>query len=102
MKRRFLGLFAIPVAGVLARALLPDETAPAAEAARPLTRTPAPTATNTPVPAPTNTPTPGPSPTAGAGGTWYCAPGGSDTNPGTITQPFFTVNKAVSVAAAGD
>ena len=36
------------------------------------------------------------------GRTWYLSPGGSDTNPGTISQPFFTLNKAWSVLLAGD
>jgi len=36
------------------------------------------------------------------GRTWYLSPGGSDSNPGTISQPFFTLNKAWSVLLAGD
>ncbi len=102
MKRRYMGLMALPLVGALVRALVPERAGPAAEAAKPPTRTPVPTATATPVPAPTNTPTPGPSPTPGATGTWYVAPTGNDANPGTITQPFFTVNKAASAAVAGD
>lgn len=34
--------------------------------------------------------------------TYYVAPTGSDLNPGTITQPFKTVQKASSIAAPGD
>jgi len=36
------------------------------------------------------------------GATFYVSPSGSDSNPGTITQPFFTLNKAWSVVSAGD
>ena len=34
--------------------------------------------------------------------TYYIAPGGCDSNPGTLSQPFFTLNKAWSVVSAGD
>jgi hypothetical protein len=37
-----------------------------------------------------------------SGATYYVSPGGSDSNPGTISQPFFTLNKAWSVVSAGD
>src|SRR5664279_1450143 len=37
-----------------------------------------------------------------SGATYYVAPNGSDSNPGTMTQPFFTLNKAWTVVAAGD
>ncbi|HZY26210.1 MAG TPA: SwmB domain-containing protein, partial [Bacteroidales bacterium] len=37
-----------------------------------------------------------------SGATYYIAPNGSDSNPGTLTQPFFTLNKAWTVVAAGD
>lgn len=37
-----------------------------------------------------------------SGATYYLSPNGSDSNPGTITQPFFTLKKAWSVIAAGD
>ena len=33
---------------------------------------------------------------------WYVAPNGSDSNNGSITSPFATINKAVSMASAGD
>lgn len=33
---------------------------------------------------------------------YYVAPDGTDTNPGTISQPFFTLNQAWSVVQAGD
>lgn len=33
---------------------------------------------------------------------WYIAPNGNDNNNGSIASPFFTINKAWSVAAAGD
>ena len=36
------------------------------------------------------------------GTTYYVSPGGKDSNPGTISQPFFTLNKAWTVIAAGD
>jgi hypothetical protein len=37
-----------------------------------------------------------------AGQTYYVAPGGSDTNPGTIGAPFATLQHAAGVAVAGD
>src|SRR5674476_1595095 len=37
-----------------------------------------------------------------SGATYYVAPNGSDSNPGTLTSPFFTLNKAWTVVAAGD
>ena len=36
------------------------------------------------------------------GRTWYLSPEGNDSNPGTISQPFFTLNKVWSVLLAGD
>src|SRR5262245_60270523 len=33
---------------------------------------------------------------------WYVAPGGNDTNPGTIAQPFQTIQKAQTVVSPGD
>ncbi len=36
------------------------------------------------------------------GRTYYLSPEGSDSNPGTVTQPFFTLNKAWTVIVAGD
>jgi hypothetical protein len=33
---------------------------------------------------------------------YYVAPTGNDSNPGTISQPFFTLNKAWTVISAGD
>lgn len=37
-----------------------------------------------------------------SGSTYYLAPNGNDSNPGTSSQPFFTLKKAWSVIAAGD
>lgn len=37
-----------------------------------------------------------------SGITYYVAPGGSDSNPGTITAPFATLQHAANVAVAGD
>src|SRR5450759_2164344 len=37
-----------------------------------------------------------------SGTTYYISPGGSDSYPGTISQPFFTLNKAWTVISAGD
>ena len=37
-----------------------------------------------------------------SGATYYVSPSGSDSNPGTISQPFFTLNKAWTVVGAGD
>lgn len=71
-------------------------------AGRPPTKTPTPIRpTATPAP-PTPTNTPGPTPTPGSGNVWYVSPTGSDANPGTITQPFKTIMKAVSVVRPGD
>jgi len=36
------------------------------------------------------------------GRTYYLSPEGSDSNPGTVTQPFFTLNKVWTVIFAGD
>ena len=36
------------------------------------------------------------------GRTWYLSPEGSDSNPGTLTQPFYSLNKAWTVIFAGD
>jgi hypothetical protein len=37
-----------------------------------------------------------------SGATYYVAPNGSDSNSGTLTSPFLTLNKAWTVVAAGD
>jgi len=37
-----------------------------------------------------------------SGATYYVSPSGNDSNPGTIGQPFFTLNKAWSYVSAGD
>jgi uncharacterized repeat protein (TIGR02059 family) len=37
-----------------------------------------------------------------SGATYYVSPSGSDSNPGTIGQPFFTLNKAWNYVSAGD
>ncbi|MBK8881888.1 MAG: DUF4990 domain-containing protein [Bacteroidales bacterium] len=37
-----------------------------------------------------------------SGATYYISPNGYDANPGTISQPFFSLNKAWAVVAAGD
>jgi len=37
-----------------------------------------------------------------SGTTYYVAPGGSDTNPGTLAAPFATLQHAANVAVAGD
>ncbi len=69
----------------------------------PPTATNTPLPTNTPTAGPTATPTPvPPTPTPGSGNTYYVSPTGSDTNPGTFTQPFKTITKAESVVVAGD
>src|SRR5690606_1972040 len=46
----------------------------------------------------------GPQPITGNGmdGDYYVATTGSDSNPGTFSQPFKTINKAASVASPGD
>jgi uncharacterized repeat protein (TIGR02059 family) len=36
------------------------------------------------------------------GATYYLSPGGNDSNPGTLSQPFFSLNKAWTVVSAGD
>ena len=40
--------------------------------------------------------------TAGAGTAWYVAPAGDDQSPGSLEQPFATVQRAQQAAAAGD
>lgn len=50
------------------------------------------------IPAPAPSPTPTPVVTAN----YYIAPNGNDSNSGTITAPFATLNKAWSVIKAGD
>jgi parallel beta-helix repeat protein len=40
--------------------------------------------------------------TTGTGKTYYVATNGSDSNPGTISQPFGSIRKSVSVLQAGD
>ena len=74
----------------------------------PPTQTPVPTATptappptNTPVP-PTSTPLPTATPLPGAGKVYYVSTTGVDTNPGSITAPFATFNKAWKVLMPGD
>ena len=42
----------------------------------------------------------GPSPALAAD--YYVSPSGSDSSPGTLSQPFLTIQKAASVMAAGD
>ena len=37
-----------------------------------------------------------------SGTTYYVAPGGSDTNPGTLAAPFATLQHAANIAVAGD
>jgi hypothetical protein len=71
------------------------------------TATPTPTPTSTPTPTPTVTPTPTPTPTASptptptpGPGDIYVAPGGTDSNPGTIGQPT-TLAAAVTRVTAG-
>lgn len=110
------GVFLTLVVLTLFTFLSPDAAAPAF-AGKPPTKTPTPirptatpappTATNTPGPTatpvpPTATNTPGPSPTPGTGNAWYVSPTGNDANPGTITLPFKTIAKAVSVVRPGD
>lgn len=90
----------------------PTATPVATPTPTPSTATPTPTPptatpTPTPVPAtPTPTPTPSaatPTPTPVSGvGTYYVAPFGNDSNPGTLAQPFYTVARAVAAVSAGD
>jgi parallel beta-helix repeat protein len=64
------------------------------------TPTPAPTATPTPTPAPTATPTPTPTPTGLR--TFYVATTGSDTNSGSLSSPWRTIQRAADQALPGD
>lgn len=41
-------------------------------------------------------------PDLSAAATFYVATNGKDTNPGTLTKPFLTINKAAKLAKAGD
>ncbi|MGE5605371.1 MAG: right-handed parallel beta-helix repeat-containing protein [Bacteroidota bacterium] len=63
------------------------------------TVTPTPTATATATPTPTVTPTPTPTQTPVVGAV-DVAPFGNDNNPGTFALPFYSLSKAVQVAAA--
>ena len=64
--------------------------------------TPTTVAPTTPTPTPTRTTTPTPTQTGSApSGTLYVATGGSDSNPGTLTAPLATIQKAVSLVSAG-
>lgn len=82
------------------------------QAVTPTTATaPAPTTTTAPAPstAPSTAPTPAATPPSSPTDPWpvkgsshlYVAPTGSDSNPGTASQPFRQVSKAASVASAG-
>jgi hypothetical protein len=70
---------------------------PTATATPTPTPTPTPTATATPTPTPTATPTPTPTP---APGDLFVAPNGTDSNPGTMSQPT-TLHAAVTRVTAG-
>lgn len=61
--------------------------------------TPTPGPTPTPRPTPTPTPTPTPSPTPDDA--FYVAPSGSDTNPGSQSLPWRTLQKAADTVPAG-
>ena len=61
------------------------------------TSTPTPAATPTPSPLPTPTPTASPIPSA-----YYVASNGSDSNPGTATRPWKTIQKAADTLVAGE
>lgn len=37
-----------------------------------------------------------------SGSTYNISPDGNDSNPGTISQPFYSLNKAWTVVSAGD
>jgi parallel beta-helix repeat protein len=61
--------------------------------------------TFTPTPAPTNTPpqtTAAPSTTAASFSTYFVAPNGDDSNPGTQSQPWRTIQKAANTMTPGD
>jgi hypothetical protein len=61
--------------------------------------------TFTPTPAPTNTPpqtTATPSTTAASVSTYFVAPNGDDSNPGTQNQPWRTIQKAANTMVAGN
>lgn len=99
---------------------LPATATPSPTATMPPTQTPSPTATLTPVPSPTSTPTSAPtntptqlptqaptatpSPTSATttGKVYFISPTGLDTNPGSLTAPFATFNKAWKVLYPGD
>ncbi|MEO8461801.1 MAG: right-handed parallel beta-helix repeat-containing protein [Chloroflexota bacterium] len=64
---------------------------------------PAPTLTTTPTPAPTptSTPTPNPTPTPATTGAYFVSASGSDSNAGTVSSPWFTLQKAANTVSAG-
>lgn len=59
-----------------------------------------PTPTPTPTPSPSPTPAPSPSPTP-SGTNYYVATGGSDSNSGSSSAPWATIQHAANVAKAG-
>lgn len=59
-----------------------------------------PTPTPTPSPSPSPTPTPSPSPTP-SGTNYYVSTGGSDSNSGSSSAPWATIQHAANVAKAG-
>ena len=62
---------------------------------------PAPTPTPAPTPAPTPTPAPNPSPNPVASVNYYVSPNGSDSNPGTVSSPWLTIQHAMNSATPG-
>src|SRR5690606_7527084 len=80
------------------------------------TPTPSPTPSSTPAPTPVATPTPAPTPIVSSGsglgprpitgdgrdGDYYVATNGSDSNSGSMSSPFKTLERAAKAAKPGD
>ncbi len=99
----YISTVAIPTSG--GAETVPTPTGSSTPTSTPTTTPPTPTSaypTPTLTITPTQSPTLTPTPTAVPQTDYYVATAGSDSNPGTQTLPFATINKANSVVAPGD
>lgn len=101
-----IGLYAFYSSAEFDNILIDDSTPASTPTPTPTTTTgptptPSPTPTTDPTPTPTPSPTtttdPTPSPIAGS---YYVSPTGSDNNTGSSSAPFYSISKAITVAAA--
>lgn len=79
--------------------------APSPSPSSPTSTTPTPSASPTPTPSADPAPTPSTDPSASGGSTaaanYYVSPSGSDSNPGTLSAPWLTIQKAMNSATPG-